>query len=185
MVLKLVEASDADLAKIRKLYLEAFPAVERVPFWLLKRRAKTPLAEFCSLYDDDAWRGFIYTVKDERLVYIFFLAIDASERSKGYGSGLMTLIKERYADKIIGLSAEMADEQAENNAERLRRLKFYAKNDFLPVDFYTLEKGGVKFEFLTEHGRKVAPMAYPDLMHRCLGIWQKLLLPVKVISKDS
>ena len=97
MVLKLVEASDADLAKIRKLYLEAFPAVERVPFWLLKRRAKTPLAEFCSLYDDDAWRGFIYTVKDERLVYIFFLAIDASERSKGYGSGLMTLIKERYA----------------------------------------------------------------------------------------
>lgn len=185
MVLKLVEASDADLAKIKKLYLEAFPAVERIPFWLLKKRAQTPLAEFCSLYDDDSWRGFIYTVKDDSLVYIFFLAIDKSQRSKGYGSGLMDLIKERYAGKAIGLSAEMIDEQAENNEERIRRLKFYAKNGFLPTDFYSAEKGGVKFEFLTENGQKVTPQAYPDLMRHCLGVWQRFLLPIKVISKDS
>lgn len=63
MTLKLVTATPADLPKIKELYLSAFPAVERIPFWLLKKRTKTGIAEFCSLYDDDNWVGFIYTVK--------------------------------------------------------------------------------------------------------------------------
>ena len=72
MTLKLVTATPADLPKIKELYLSAFPAVERIPFWLLKKRTKTEIAEFCSLYDDDNWVGFIYTVKNAELVYVFF-----------------------------------------------------------------------------------------------------------------
>ncbi len=182
MTLKLVTATPADLPKIKELYLSAFPAVERIPFWLLNKRTKTGIAEFCSLYDDDNWVGFIYTVKNAELVYVFFLAIKETERSKGYGSGLMELIKERYQGQVIGLSAEKPDATAANNHERLRRLKFYAKNEFLPTDFYTAEKGGVEFEFLTQNGQKIRPQAYPELMAQCLGLWQKFLLPIKVVK---
>ena len=49
MTLKLVTATPADLPKIKELYLSAFPAVERIPFWLLKKRTKTEISQFCSL----------------------------------------------------------------------------------------------------------------------------------------
>ncbi|MBD5069041.1 MAG: GNAT family N-acetyltransferase [Lactobacillus sp.] len=183
MTLRLVTANSNDLPKIKELYLKAFPAVERVPFWLLKKRTKAENAEFCSLYEDDKWLGFIYTLKNQELVYVFFLAIDPANRSKGYGSGLMELVKERYAGQVIGLSAEKEDEQAPNNEERKRRLKFYAKNGFFPTDFYTAEKGGVDFEFLTYQKKSPRPQAYPELMRQVLGIWQKFILPIKVVEK--
>ena len=50
--------------------------------------------------------------KNAELVYVFFLAIKATERSKGYGNGLMKLIKERYQGKVIGLSAERPECEA-------------------------------------------------------------------------
>ena len=78
--------------------------------------------------------------------------------------------------------SEKPDATAANNHERLRRLKFYAKNEFLPTDFYTAEKGGVEFEFLTQNGQKIRPQAYPELMAQCLGLWQKFLLPIKVVK---
>ncbi len=52
----------------------------------------------------------------------------------------------------------------------------------LKMSFYTAEKGGVEFEFLTQNGQKIRPQAYPELMAQCLGLWQKFLLPIKVVK---
>ncbi len=72
MTLKLVTATPADLPKIKRIIFECFSSRRTDPFWLLKKRTKTGIAEFCSLYDDDNWVGFIYTVKNAELVYVFF-----------------------------------------------------------------------------------------------------------------
>ena len=66
MTVKLIETKkdSKDWKKIKALYLRAFPAVERLPFWLLKKKTQRRIAEFCSLYDDDEWVGFIYTLKN-------------------------------------------------------------------------------------------------------------------------
>ena len=93
MTVKLIETKkdSKDWKKIKALYLRAFPAVERLPFWLLKKKTQRRIAEFCSLYDDDEWVGFIYTLKNDSLAYVFFLAIDDTKRSHGYGSKLIRL----------------------------------------------------------------------------------------------
>jgi hypothetical protein len=82
MTVKLIETKkdSKDWKKIKALYLRAFPAVERLPFWLLKKKTQRRIAEFCSLYDDDEWVGFIYTLKNDSLAYVFFLAIDDTRR---------------------------------------------------------------------------------------------------------
>ena len=179
MTLQLVEANK-DWDKIKKLYLTAFPAVERLPFCFLKSKTKKQTAEFCSLYDDDKWIGFIYTLKDATLAYVFFLAIAPEFRSQGYGSRLIKLIAARYQNMVIGLSAERIDASKENNAQRIRRQKFYHRNNFLPSGYYSREKGGEEFDFLTYSQKKVDPQAYPQLMRHVLGFLQPLILPVKM-----
>lgn len=187
MTLKLVETTNEsnDWDRIRELYLRAFPAVERLPFWLLRRKTKRPIAEFCSLYDDDEWVGFIYTLKNDRLAYVFFLAIDDGKRSRGYGSGLIKLLTRRYEGLTIGLSAERIDEGAANNEQRIRRQKFYQRNGFLHSGYYSVEKGGEEFDFLTYQGRKVDPQSYPDIMHECLGVFQRFILPIRMVADGS
>ena len=50
MTVKLIETKkdSKDWKKIKALYLRAFPAVERLPFWLLKKKTQRRIAEFCS-----------------------------------------------------------------------------------------------------------------------------------------
>lgn len=187
MTVKLIETKkdSKDWKKIKALYLRAFPAVERLPFWLLKKKTKRRIAEFCSLYDDDEWVGFIYTLKNDSLAYVFFLAIDDTKRSHGYGSKLIRLLTERYAGLVIGLSAERPDDQAENNEQRIRRQKFYQRNDFLHSGYYSVEKGGEKFDFLTYQGQQVEQNEYPKIMRECLGLFQRFILPVKMIADGN
>ena len=92
---------------------------------------------------------------------------------------------ERYAGLVIGLSAERPDDQAENNEQRIRRQKFYQRNDFLHSGYYSVEKGGEKFDFLTYQGRKIDPDEYPKIMHECLGLFQRFILPVKMIADGN
>ena len=77
------------------------------------------------------------------------------------------------------------DDQAENNKQRIRRQKFYQRNDFLHSGYYSVEKGGEKFDFLTYQGRKIDPDEYPKIMHECLGLFQRFILPVKMIADGN
>lgn len=164
---------------------EGFSSCRALAFWLLKKKTQRRIAEFCSLYDNDEWVGFIYTLKNDSLAYVFFLAIDDTKRSHGYGSKLIKLLTERYAGLVIGLSAERPDDQAENNEQRIRRQKFYQRNDFLHSGYYSVEKGGEKFDFLTYQGQQIEQNEYPKIMRECLGLFQRFILPVKMIADGS
>lgn len=50
--------TDKDLPKIRALYREAFPLIERAPFALLKKRAKEGRATMLVAVDRGAFCGF-------------------------------------------------------------------------------------------------------------------------------
>ena len=38
---------------VKELYISAFPAVERVPFWLLMKKSKNDGADFYAIYDEE------------------------------------------------------------------------------------------------------------------------------------
>ena len=46
--------------------------------------------------------------------YVFFLAIDSSKRSRGYGDKALALMKKQYAGYQIVLDMEAIDDEAEN-----------------------------------------------------------------------
>ncbi len=155
------------LKKAKELYKSAFPPAERIPFWMLKRACKKGRAEFLSITEDNKFVGIAYCVLMENRVSLFYFAVSENMRNGGYGTEILDMLKERYSGKRIYLEAEKPDEHAENNAERLRRIGFYARNGFEHCG-YDVTEFGVTYDILSFGGR-VTLREYKDLMRYFAG----------------
>lgn len=118
----------AEYKRIKKLYKEAFPADERAPLMLMKRRAAQRKADSWNMYDGDEWIGWTYVITYDSMAYIFYLAIDNAKRGRGYGTAALEAIREKYKKHRIFLALEQLDKEAENYEQRLGRHAFYEKN---------------------------------------------------------
>ncbi len=134
--------------QVKRLYRSAFPRNERAPFWLLMKRCDTGRDTFYALIDDNEFIGLVYTIKTEKMVYVFFLAIEEDARGKGYGTEVLKKLSEMYPDRAIALMIEDPEEKsAENLKERVERLRFYEKNGFQRLSI-KINEAGVGYELL-------------------------------------
>ena len=92
--------------------------------------------EVTAVYDDDTFVGFYALSVCKPTAYVFFLAIDSSKRSRGYGSKALALMKEQYADYQIVLDMEAIDDKAENIEQRKSRKRFYLRNGYYETGFF-------------------------------------------------
>ncbi|MBE6507711.1 MAG: GNAT family N-acetyltransferase [Methanocorpusculum parvum] len=113
----------------RSLYLQAFPREERFPFLFLKVLALRRSCLFVSYYADDCLVGISYAVEGPEMVFVLYLAVSANVRSRGYGSEILSSLKDLYK-KPLTLNIEPLDEDAANAEERKRRFSFYERNGF-------------------------------------------------------
>ena len=121
---------------VKKLYLTAFPAVERLPYFPLVLNAHRRLANFYAYYDKDNFVGLVYLLENEEVIYLFFLAINPNIRSRGYGSAILQDIRNLAGKRPIILAMEPLDKTAENYHQRVKRVAFYEKNGFNITDYY-------------------------------------------------
>lgn len=124
---------------------EAFPPKEYLAPSKLVEMAKSGNFDFWALSDKDIFVGFmvIQTYKD--LAYLFFLAIDSSCRSKGYGSSAIETMKATYPDKKHVVDFEMLDDTSDNNEQRKKRREFYLRNGYKETGLF-LSYLGVDYE---------------------------------------
>ena len=73
--------------------MAAFPKHERLPFPLLMFFALFKGYEFNAYYDGEDFVGLTYTIAKGNMVFLAFLAINESMRSKGYGSKILDALK--------------------------------------------------------------------------------------------
>ncbi len=125
--------------EVKELYLSAFPAVERAPYFPLVLNSYRDLADFYAYYDDDTFVGLAYILQNEEVVYLFFLAVNTNIRSRGYGTAILEDIKQLAANRPVVLAIEPMDETAENYDQRVKRLVFYEKNGFQITPYYYYE----------------------------------------------
>ena len=148
---------------LKKLYLEAFPAKERVPFYILMRLAKKEPVEFLSIYDDSTWIGFIHTLVGEDVAYIFYFAIDSAFRQMGYGS--LVLQEYRKIHPRLSLAIEPLKKDSANFLQREKRLEFYEKNGFEILNTKVVEMG-VELELMGVSGSKIKKDEYQKLVRK-------------------
>ena len=140
-----------NLQKAKKLYESAFPSDERMPFSMLEKGYLKGIAEFLAVYEGSLFVGIIYVVLIKKYASVFYFAVGENLRGKGFGSRILSAIKERYPNRTIFLDIEKIDEHAENNELRLRRKNFYLRNGFSPCGL-TITEFGVTYEILAFGG---------------------------------
>lgn len=151
----------------KKLYFSAFPENERVPYSILISRMKKNKGEYYNIYEEEKYIGLIYNIVYKDIVYIYYFAIVEELRHCGYGSKILSLIKEKYKDKKICLMAETLDDKASNYLERVNRNKFYSKNGFMYLG-YTIREIDVVYDMLGTN-KKVEKEEFKNLIHNYFG----------------
>lgn len=168
--------------EVRLLYLRAFPAEERAPFWVLKRRALQGRGELLAARQNGAFAGFAYVIGSARAAYLFFFAIADGQRGRGYGSAVLAALKERYAGKALFLARETLDEHAENYAQRTRRHAFYLRNGFCDLPLF-IQEAGVTYDVMGVGGAP-RPEDYQALMKAWAGPVLSRLVPMRMGEKS-
>jgi len=126
---------------IKPLFLSAFPSEERPPADIFFKGFENDHNVLYGFYDEETFIGFASLVLYKDIAYIFFLAVSPSQRDKGYGSMILTLLKELYKDYVLLLCYEEVDEKYSDYQIRQKREQFYLRNGFISNDLKTNEFG--------------------------------------------
>ncbi len=146
-----VKLSDTD---IKRIYFEAFPKKERMPFPMMVAMSKLWNTQFFGFYDGDIPCGLIYLASMGKIVFIMFFAVDKRFRSKGYGTFILQQLKNEYPGKKIIVSIEPCDDGASDIALRIRRKSFYMQNGYKETG-YMMKLNGVVQEIMITNGEFV------------------------------
>jgi GNAT superfamily N-acetyltransferase len=146
--------------EIVDLYTKSFPSNERLPFWLITLLAKRKCADFFAFYDNECFCGITYLIYYKNLTFIFYLAVNTSIRSKGYGSRILQWIEKYKKNNDIILCIEPIEE-SDNYEQRVQRLKFYQKNGYVQTGYQIMD--GEPFELLFK-GKKFSDNMYHKLI---------------------
>lgn len=136
-----------DIQKVCLLANEAFPSKEHLASDTMIEIAEDDDLDFWALYDGNTFVGFMTVKTQDELSYLLFLAIDASLRSKGYGSRAIETLKAIYKNYRHIVDMEILDTAAENSEQRQKRRSFYLRNGFYPTG-YGFSLHGVTYEVM-------------------------------------
>lgn len=155
---------------IEPLFVSAFPENERPPANHFFASFENPINKLFGFYDNDVFVGFTSVIEYKDICYIFFLAVQDGLRGQGYGSKIISEIKNIYSNYVILLCYEEVDEKYEDNAKRIKRADFYSKNGFICNNLKTKEFGVV---FQTAYyGKHTVPFEdYEQIFAIGFGKW--------------
>ena len=134
---------------LKGLYHRAFPQNEKKPFFLMEYKARRKQMEILSIENEEGeFLGLAIVILHRDIVLLDYFAIMENERGKGIGKQALEAIFDRYKEKRVLLEIERTDIPSENQAERLRRKKFYLSCGMGQMD-YLVDLFGVDMEILT------------------------------------
>ena len=131
-----------EYSEIKSLICRAFPKNEQFPMWLLRTLAVRKSVDFSAYYDGESFCGISYTVNNDDLVFVLYLAVNDKIRSKGYGSAILQCIKQKYPNKVIALNIEPLEPNSDNYSQRVKRFEFYVRNGFIDTGCKITDNSG-------------------------------------------
>lgn len=158
--------------QVRSLYRQAFPEAEQLPLWLLTMLAWRRDVDFYAVCDGDDCCGLLYLLRDGDHTLIFYFAVRADLRSRGYGAQILAWVRGR--SRTVSLIMESMREPCDNAEQRLRRRDFYLRNGFQDTGYYMKSLG--LFDILCTEPA-IEPVAYRKLVSRPM-FWRRRMIEV-------
>lgn len=143
-----VDEQFKDLDQLYKINEEAFPDAERIPAEHLLPIFDECHCDLWAIYDETLV-GFTVMMpsSQQKMGYLWFLAIDHHYRHHGYGSQTLQKLNEIYPQYQFVIDLEQLDEQSENAMQREKRVAFYQKNGFKRA-YMGMSYFGVDYEIM-------------------------------------
>ena len=150
-------------------------------FGFFEYRAAHGKADFTSYWNQDELVGFSYILRNEKSVYVFYLAVAEDQRGKGFGSEMLENIKKKYKNHTIALAIEPPVSNADNYEQRVKRKNFYIKNGLAP-QMEHMEYAGEKYEIMS-FGGTMTDDDYQRLMNEWLGGFLSLIFKSELTTR--
>lgn len=133
MKIKQIYPGTKSFREVKKLYLEAFPQEERLPFFrMVLLSMLKPSVKLLSYYDGNRFSGFTFTVEMDSFLYINYIAVCPNMRSHGCGKSMVDLLNQRHPKPQL-CEVKLPTEGDPEYPKDLRRMEFWKRNGF---DFY-------------------------------------------------
>ncbi len=131
--------------EISQFMKRVFPQEENMPMWVIRLLTLKKNYDFKVYYDGELFVGITFTIETKDTLFVFYIAVNDKIHSKGYGSELLKVLFDKYQNKPITLFIEtMDDKNAKNYEQRVKRLSFYERNNFI----HTGIRAGFKTPFV-------------------------------------
>ena len=130
---ELLTAQDSVFDRVKSLYETTFLKNERKPFAELMGGLKNS-GEVFAVYDDDLFIGMISLLTLKDITHILYFAVVPELRNRGYGSGILTLLRKDWPGQRLIADLETPEDDVPNNDQRKKRVEFYTKNGYSFTD---------------------------------------------------
>ena len=147
MELRKILPGSPDAVLMDEVNHESFPPEELMQTDMQLKLCADGALDVWAVYAAEEFVGFTTVYPHTRLAYVFFLAVSSKTRSHGYGSRILSMLREQYSGKRIVLDIEPLDPGAPNYDIRVRRKQFYLRNGFHESG-WLLKYLGLSFEVL-------------------------------------
>lgn len=181
MRFELVNPKTDDTKTYWNIYKESFPIEEQKPIAILKDAFLEKAIDMWLIKDEvsDELVGLMIIAKGKRAYLLNYLAITPNWQGHGIGSQALRFAQDQYSDLPIVL--EIEDTQAEDISAqeaglRLRRKKFYERQNFVPLPFKS-EMVGVIYEILSDDVNQT-PEDYIDIFVESYGVDEAELITI-------
>lgn len=128
----------AEAVQAERLYLTAFPEIERHPIEELHEACNHKQESACQwliFKDEELFVGMAYMITYKDIAFLLYFAVDDNMRNKSYGSRILKSLQSRYENMEMTLLIESLHETCDNMNIRIRRKEFYLRNGFYDTGF--------------------------------------------------
>ncbi len=162
---------------IIRLMKTAFPRNEQVPYLLLRLLTLHKDVHLRTFAEESQLCGIVYTIEDDKYIFVLYLAVVDQFRAKGYGSQILQWLKANTT-KVIVLNVESTETSAPNALQREKRIAFYKRNGITDTN-HTFAEGGERYTVLSSDCTRFNAREYEKLMKRfSLGLCRRKIYDI-------
>ncbi len=171
MTEKQITSADAQDARILRIYEEAFPEEERIPFDDIIRLTDDIPLDFTAYSLGSCLIGFTIVCPREPFTWFWYFAVRADLRGRGIGQDILSSLLQRYRGKRCVLDIESPRQACANREQRLRRHAFYLRNGFRDTHAYRTF-AGIEYTILMLGEGTFTMQDYDALIAGLRRFWQ-------------